>query len=78
MIRMIAIIAPAMMPMMRAVFSAASEVMGSWPLRLGGLGVRGIITGGNGGSVLVMEVLLVPGLLPAVDDGLLLTLSAVL
>jgi hypothetical protein len=53
-------------------------VMSSWSLRLGGLGVRGIITGGIGSSVLVVEVLLVPGLLPVVDDGLLLMLSAVL
>ena len=75
---MIAIIAPAMIPIMRAVFSAASEVMCSSSLRLGGLGVRGIITGGNDTSVLVVEVLLVPVLLPVVDGGLLLMLSDVL
>jgi hypothetical protein len=67
-----------MIPMMRAVFSAASEVMCSSPLRLGGLGVRGIITGGNGSSVLVVEVLVVLVLLPVVDDGLLLMMSDML
>jgi len=66
--RMTAIIAPAMILMMRAA---------SWSLCIGGVGVVGIITGGIGSSVLVMEVLLVPGLLPVVD-GLLLMLSDVL
>jgi hypothetical protein len=62
--------------MISAVFSAASDEIRSRSLRIGFLGVGGGV-GSSGGSVLV-ELLLVPRLLPSVDVWLLLVLSVVL
>ena len=78
MISTMAIMAPAMIPMISAVFSAASDEMRSRCLRLGFHGVVAGI-GRNGSSLLVVvELLLVPWLLPSVDVSLLLMLPVVL
>jgi hypothetical protein len=67
-----------MIPMINAVFSAASDEMRSRFLRLGFRGVGNGI-GSNGSSVLVVvELLLVSRLLPSVDGCLLLILPVVL
>lgn len=74
-----AIMAPAMIPMISAVFSAASDEMRSRFLRLGFHGVVGDGIGRRGSSVLVvLELLLVPWLLPSVDGSLPLMLPVVL
>lgn len=79
MISTMAIMAPAMIPMINAVFSAASDEMRSRCLRLGFDGVVGDGIGRSGSSVLVVvELLLVPWLLPSVDVSLLLMLPVVL
>jgi hypothetical protein len=65
-----------MIPMISAVFSAASDEMRSRSLRLGFLVVG---TGRGGSSVLVVvELLLTPRLLPSVDGCLLLILPVLL
>jgi hypothetical protein len=67
-----------MIPMISAVFSAASEEMRSRSLRLGFRGVGNGI-GRSGNSVLVVvELLLVPRLLPSVEGCLLLILPVLL
>lgn len=79
MISTMAIMAPAMIPMINAVFSAASDEMRPRWLWLGFHGVVGNGIGRAGSSVLVVvELLLVPWLLPSVDVSLLLMLPVVL
>jgi hypothetical protein len=67
-----------MIPMISAVFSAASDEIRSRSLRIGFRGV-GSGVGSSGGSVLVvLELLLVPWLLPSVGVWLPLILLEVL
>lgn len=73
-----AIIAPAIMPMISAVFSAASDEMRSRFLRLGCRGVGNGMGSKDSSVLVVVEVLLVPGLLSSADDGLLLMLLLLL